>query len=176
MSGKTHAIIGANAVWVASLFGQVDQNIALLIAAGALSALLPDIDARQATIHYLGHGVLGMFKRVFRHRGFFHSILATMIIFLLSVVFLQEIHPLLPIVITIGYASHPLIDAFNAEVQYFFPYPRFMSFIPRPLRFKVNSPGDHLFFIAGTLGILLFFFLHLTEIQSALSIIPTSGF
>jgi membrane-bound metal-dependent hydrolase YbcI (DUF457 family) len=160
MSGKTHAMIGANAVWLAHLLGQVDASFPFLIAVGAFAALLPDIDAVYAKIHFVFKGIFGMFKHNFTHRGFFHSLVAVALLYLICFLFLRTYHPLLPPIIALGYASHPFIDAFNGGVQYLFPYPRFLSFVPRLFRFRVNSNGDHALFFLGALGIVYFFIIH----------------
>ena len=73
MTGKTHALVGANAIWILVLSGQIDAYAPLLILVGAIGGILPDIDANRATIHYKMGGIFGIFKGVFRHRGFFHS-------------------------------------------------------------------------------------------------------
>lgn len=167
MTGKTHAMVGANAIWVAYFLGAVDQSAPLLVAAGALAALLPDIDARGrgAKIHYMFKGVLGAFKNTFRHRGFFHSFLATLIVFLISMVTLWRFNPLLPVIVTLGYVSHPIIDAFNAEVQYFFPLPKFMSFVPKSFRFRVGSAPDFGIFFLASIGVVGFFLINMEVFQ-----------
>lgn len=155
MSGKTHAMVGANAVWVATLFYSIENAVALLIAVGALAALLPDIDAPHAKIHYVGKGALGMFKGVFHHRGFFHSLLAIAIVAVLSTMFLRQYHPALPLIITLAYASHPFIDGFNyAGVEYLCPSRKRIHLLPKFLRSQVNGPFDQLLFVLGAGGLL----------------------
>lgn len=162
MSGYTHAAVGANAVWIAVFLGVViDERAIIFVVAGALAALLPDIDARNAKIHSVGGGVLSVFRGAFAHRGFFHSMLAVGMVFVLSFVFLREHHFLLPYVITLGYASHLFIDGFNFKgVQYFFPFKKMFHVVPKFLASPVRGIADQLFFVVGASGIALFFLLH----------------
>lgn len=83
MTWYTHAAVGANAVWLTALFGEPTRYASFYIMLGAFAALLPDIDAswRGAKIHYVGGGILGIFKGVFRHRGFFHSVICINLLF-----------------------------------------------------------------------------------------------
>ncbi|MBI2411225.1 MAG: metal-dependent hydrolase [Candidatus Kerfeldbacteria bacterium] len=154
MSGKTHAVVGANAVWVAALVYPLGNEVPVLLAIGALAALLPDIDATSAKIHYMGSGALGVFRGVFHHRGFFHSFLAISIIAILTQLFLSSYHPALPMVMILGYASHPIIDGFNKPgVEYFFPWRKRIRLLPKWLTTPVNGVVDQLLFIAGVAGI-----------------------
>lgn len=156
MTGKTHAIVGANAAWIAVLFGSPDSGIFLALV-GAIAGLLPDIDAGTAKIHFLGGSVLGAFRGIFKHRGFFHSILATLGVFFVSFFFLTQYHPLLPFVATLGYFSHLVIDSLNfTGVPYLFPLPVKFRFLPRFFRSPVRGFTDQILFIAGVLGLLLF--------------------
>jgi len=160
-------MVGANAVWIAYALGAVDRYAFVLALAGAIAALLPDIDAsgRGAMIHYKFHGIFGMFKNTFRHRGFFHSLLAMWIVFILSLILLFNIYPLLPFAILFGYASHPFIDAFNAPVQYLYPHKKFFTFIPKWLRFRVGSGPDNFILFLAALGVGAFFLLNLSVFQ-----------
>jgi len=169
MSGLTHAVIGANAIWIASVYGVVDQNTALLAGVGAIAGLLPDIDASSAKIHYLFGQFLSVFKGrhsgIFEHRGIFHSILSVIIIFVFSFIFLRQYNLLLPLVITIGYASHILIDGLNTGVGYFFPFNRQRyALVPKFLRSKVKGPVDQALFILGTVSLLFFFLINIKAI------------
>ncbi|MBI4437900.1 metal-dependent hydrolase [Candidatus Uhrbacteria bacterium] len=159
MTWRTHAVVGANAVWITAFFSSVDATAFGLLVAGAFAGLLPDIDAsaRGAKIHYVAEGTFGMFKGVFQHRGFFHSLLAVATVFLLSFWFLRAYHPFLPAILALGYASHPIIDGFNTVgVRYLFPKRERYNLIPKLFRTPVHGFADQLFFIAGSLGIALF--------------------
>lgn len=163
MTWRTHLLVGANAVWLALLVAPLDQSILILLFAGAIGGLLPDIDASSAKVHYAGGGVLGGFAgfftgKYFGHRGVFHSIFAALIWFVVLVIFLPSGFPALPLVFSAAYFSHSLIDGFNTGVGYFFPfYLKRFALVPRFLRSPVGGGADKFFFILGAFGLLLFF-------------------
>lgn len=158
MSGQTHAAIGANAVWIIVLAGMVDERAWIFVVAGAIAGLLPDIDARGAKIHSIGGEALGAFRGIFEHRGFFHSLLALVLVYLASHFFLSEYHPLLPPIITTGYASHLFIDGLNFKgVRYLFPMHRMFHLVPKWLATPVRGFLDQLLLVAGLAGVALFF-------------------
>ena len=175
MSGYTHAAIGANAVWLAALTGVVDERVVVLVAAGALAGLLPDIDATSAKIHFLFGGVLSPFRGrhsgVFQHRGIFHSIFAVAVVFALSFIFLRQYNPLLPFVLALGYASHPFIDGLNTGVGYLFPFNlKRYALVPRSLQTRVGGPVDQLLFFLAIVGLLMFFLGHMEILLMPLSL------
>jgi membrane-bound metal-dependent hydrolase YbcI (DUF457 family) len=152
-------IIGANAVWIAAYFGQIDQWAFVLMAAGAFAALLPDIDAggRGAKIHYVGGGILKIFRGWFQHRGFFHSFMAVWLVYIAAVALTAAYHALLPAVIATGYASHLVIDAFNRKgARYLFPVPNFIAPVPKIFTAPVKGWTDYAFFALGLYGIFRF--------------------
>ncbi len=162
MTWQTHAAVGANSAWIAALAGTADERLLLLAGAGAVAALLPDIDATGAKVHFAAGGSLGMFRGIFRHRHFFHSILATTLLYFVAGFFLRPIHVLLPEVIALGYLSHLLIDGCNMTgVRLFFPATTMISLLPKSLRSRVKGPMDQLLFILGVAGIGLLAFSHL---------------
>jgi membrane-bound metal-dependent hydrolase YbcI (DUF457 family) len=153
-------MIGANSVWLLYFFQLPDAwSTVLLIAAGAFGALLPDLDASVALIHTRFH-IFKVFRGTLRHRGALHSILAVGVVYLLAHLFGRQFHPLLPEAITLGYASHCFIDAFNSGAQYFYPWPKFVTFVPAAWRFRVGSRPDDLLFFLGALGIVGYVFLN----------------
>lgn len=173
MKWYTHAVIGANAAWVAYPLGVVDDRAGLLLVAGGLAALLPDIDATSAKIHYIAGGLLQPFRGnhtgVFQHRGIWHSLFAVACVGVVSWVFLADVHTALPMVLTVGYASHPLIDAWNTSVGFLFPfYRKRIQIVPRFLRSNVGGLGDILFFLLGLTFVIIFSL-------SALSVIGKVG-
>jgi membrane-bound metal-dependent hydrolase YbcI (DUF457 family) len=172
MTGKTHAIIGANAAWLALLQNVPPTHLVLFLIAGTIAGLLPDIDAQSAKIHHIGGGVLGIFGGAFAHRGFFHSLLATVILFAVSFWFLKDFDVLLPFVITLGYASHLLIDGLNFKAtRYLFPLRREDHLVPKWLASPVGGVTDQLLFVFGGLGLLLFLFRHvLPLVQTGFSL------
>lgn len=161
MHWRTHAVIGANAVWAAAVVLPVDQSFLFLLGAGAVSALLPDIDATAAKIHFIGAGALGTFRAMFRHRGFFHSLLAVALVGLLSISLAGRSDPGLPIVLTLGYLSHPLIDGFNSPgVEYLFPWKKRLRLVPKPLATPVKGLADQFLFVVGLMGLVYFLVSH----------------
>ncbi len=172
MKWYTHAAIGANAVWLTVLFGEPTQTAILYTAVGAFAALLPDIDAgwtgsRGAKIHYIAGGLFGIFKGLFRHRGFFHSFLSIVLLFCALIPLAWMIDPLFPLIFTAGYASHLFIDAWNGGMQWFYPLRKDLTFVPKFFRFRVGSAGDDLFFLLGVWGLILFVFMHWSTFASA---------
>lgn len=154
MSGHTHAILGANAAWLAVLAG-VDSSLVLFLAVGAVAGLLPDIDAQAAKIHFIAGGIFGVFRGVFKHRGFIHSLLFTAILFLVAHIALRQYHPILPVVIGVGYLSHLLVDGFNKKgVPYLMPFSKKrLHLVPKILRTPVGGLLDQLLFIGGVTGV-----------------------
>lgn len=168
MTWQSHAVVGANAVWLLAAFGAVDRYAPVYVAIAAFGALLPDIDAGGsqskgkfgAKIHYLGKGVLKPFIGVFRHRGFFHSFVFITLLFAMSIPLAFFLGTFTPLMLTTGYASHLLIDQWNGGMQFFYPWKKDVSIVPRAWRFRVGSAGDWAFLFLGAAGLLLFFFVH----------------
>jgi|SRR3989344_273686 len=163
MTWRTHVAIGTNAIWLAGFLGKVDESILVLLPTAVLASILPDIDAVSAKIHYVGGGVFGIFKnsfhgKYFHHRGLMHSILATVILFVILLILFKNSHPMLPFVFALAYFSHTVIDGFNTKVGYLYPfvYKRF-SLLPQPLLFRVGSAADTILMFLGLSGILIFF-------------------
>lgn len=161
MHWRTHAVIGANAIWLAVVVHPVDQSALLLLAAGGVSGLLPDIDATAAKIHFTAGGVFGPLRGFFRHRGFFHSLLAVALVALVSGLCLTRYHPALPLVVTLGYLSHPLIDGFNRPgVEYLFPWKKRLRLLPKALTTPVKGLADQVLFVVGLMGLIYFLISH----------------
>lgn len=156
MTGRTHAVVGANAAWIAAFLGNSDDRVFLLAIAGAFAGILPDIDAGGAKIHHVVGGAFGAFRGVFSHRGFFHSCLAVAIVWAVSTIFLRAYHELLPAVVTLGYLSHLVIDGFNFKgTRYLFPWQREFHLVPKWLATPTGGFVDHIFMIAGLTGIVI---------------------
>lgn len=164
MTGKTHAVIGANTLWlIQPMLGQTIQP--LLIPLAMLAALLPDLDASESTIKHLHIKIAGVkvepfylpaviFSKLFRHRGWLHSAVAILVVGGLSFALLSRYDILYPLVITFGYTSHILSDALTISgVHFFLPMKTELHLLPKPLRIKTGGLLDTLFFIGGVLGI-----------------------
>lgn len=172
MQWQTHAAIGANAVWLVPLLSRVDEKTPLFLALGAFGALLPDIDAAQrgAKIHFIAGGVFGGMKGMARHRGFFHSFISICLVFCVSLPFGLWIDPMIPLVVTLGYASHLFIDQWNMGMQFFYPMRQYVTFVPSMLRFRVKSSGDMLFMMLGVFGIVAFVLKYLPVMMTTMNI------
>jgi len=180
MTGKTHAIIGANMVWILALFYGFSIHPVLLPLA-AFASLLPDLDAPESKAKHLelGYGrgrnrlgikpffLLSMIINAFsRHRGFFHSLFATFLFTLLAIGAVQFIHlRWMPLddsywqALTLGYLSHLLADSFTKSgVPYFWPWKRYIGLLPKPFRLRTGGWGEQfvLIFFLGTLLLLTF--------------------
>src|SRR5947209_4458834 len=137
MTWRTHVAVGTNAIWLAGLFGKADESILVLLPVAVIASLLPDIDAVTAKIHFIGGGVLGIFRgsfygKYFHHRGLMHSLFVTLIFFVILWIFFRNSIPLLPYVFALSYFSHSLIDGLNTGVGYLYPFKRKMySLVPR---------------------------------------------
>jgi membrane-bound metal-dependent hydrolase YbcI (DUF457 family) len=159
MTYLTHMAVGANTVWLSLLVTSPDERVIILGVLGALASLLPDIDAVAAKIHFVGGGVLGIFRGGFKHRGFFHSLLAGGIVFVVSYIFLSAYDSLLAWAIVLGYLSHPIIDGFNyGGVQYLFPHKKKFNLLPKFLRTPVKGIGDYIL-LTVAIGFLMLWYL-----------------
>lgn len=161
MTWQTHSTVGANSVWIASLFYPIEYIWILFLFIGAFAALMPDADADRAKIHSISFGLSWAFKP-FKHRSFLHSIPAALILFVLCYFTIGKWHPALPLIVTLGYFSHPLIDGLNGPgVRYFFPLPHYVGLLPRPFRVKSGGIVDGMIFFLAISGITLFIYTNL---------------
>lgn len=162
MRGRTHAVIGANMVWIASwLIADFSWN-PLLIPIGALGALMPDLDSPESLIKHLRVSLGSrkdrlevkpfalpslIFSTLFGHRGVLHSLLATVVVALGAYVLVAKYHTEVPfltqefsIVLTLGYASHLVADSCTHHgVRWLWPWDRRFHILPRPMQWSVNS-------------------------------------
>jgi membrane-bound metal-dependent hydrolase YbcI (DUF457 family) len=161
MTGRTHATIGANTVWLAVLLGMVDQFSIVYIVIGAFVALLPDLDADDAYIHHIGGGAFNGYKNIAKHRTYFHSLIPVALLFFLSLIFLRQFHPLMPWIIALAYFSHIFLDGLNYPgVELLSPKKKRYHFIPKKFRVKNKGLIDSGLFITGILALLAFLMFH----------------
>ncbi|XOU94147.1 MAG: metal-dependent hydrolase [Candidatus Kerfeldbacteria bacterium] len=172
MKGKTHAIIGANVVWIPFLVGTVVDP--WLVAVGALAALLPDLDASESKIKNLKVGgyiggtkiwfkpflpIAFVISSIFRHRGVMHSLL---ILILLSVGLMSAIpntYSVITLVIMLGYVSHLVLDALTKSgIEFFWPIKKRLGLLPKALRVKTGGIVDTLLLLVGSVGVVLFLY------------------
>lgn len=178
MKGSTHALAGANTVWILTLFGGFSWNPFLLLA-GALGGLLPDLDASESKIKHLevgwGRGKNRMaikpfylpswiISSLFKHRGVLHSLFALILVgwgsFLLFLFLSQWVNFLASefwLVLTLGYASHLATDGLTRYgLPLFWPWQRNIHFLPRFLRIRTGSLIEMIIFVILLLTLGLF--------------------
>ena len=115
MTVKTHVAGGLLVGIIATQIMDVHIGYALI---SGLGALLPDIDEPHSTI---GRKIPGsfLFKFLFGHRGFFHSLLAAGLFYL--ALFLVADHAVAQLMAA-GYISHLLLDALTPSgVPFLYP-------------------------------------------------------
>lgn len=144
MMGHTHALIGSCLALGAAIASHADPNHTLLmLAAGGLAALIPDIDHPQAPIRRklgcIGHLLFSGLK----HRGVTHSLLALVAI---GAAALTSLPWLIGVVVTIGYLSHILADMLTVSgLPVFWPYKKdSYHLIPKRLCITTNTWPEHL--------------------------------
>ena len=167
MSGQTHAMVAANAIWLTMFSLYPSENFLILLFAAALGGLLPDIDASDAKIHQKTYGITKPIGMFFKHRGFLHSWWAIAIVMLLSYLFLSPIDERLPVIIGVAYASHLFLDAMNKSgIPFLFPYMKRIRVLPRFITPKVGGMIDWLLFYFASLALILYIVVYLLpEVQ-----------
>lgn len=175
MTGKTHAAIGANITWLFVPFlGFMFSPI--LIVLGTFGGLLPDIDASESKIKHfeIGYGrgkrriaiqpfylpavIIAFFSR---HRGFWHSILGTVVITVLSFVVVKYIDANYVdltyahwLATPLGYISHIISDSVTPQgTEWFWPYKKNFHLLPKFLQIRTSGIIDHSLFAIGLLGV-----------------------
>lgn len=122
-------------------------SIAIYFYASHIGSLFPDIDMKGSFIsksHPLIHKIFG--KR-FRHRGFTHSLLAMIILYIFIKNFIQISNEDIIIIsmcygFFIGYASHLILDLITKEgVELLYPFKINISIF----FIKTNSNGEKIF-------------------------------
>ena len=110
------------------------EPLGMIILAG--SALLPDIDSHYSKFGRTILPISWLIEKTVGHRGFFHSLLATLLI----TVLIWLIYPQYALYVGLGYLSHLLLDAFNpGGVPLLWPYKKKFHL---PLTCKVGSIGE----------------------------------
>lgn len=108
--------------------------MAMVIIAG--SALLPDIDSHYSKFGQKILPISWLIEKTVGHRGFFHSLLTTLLI----TVLIWLIYPQYALYVGLGYLSHLLLDAFNpGGVPLLWPYKKKLHL---PFTFRVGSLGE----------------------------------
>lgn len=179
MTGKTHAAIGANIAWILSpmLGGVLSPEVFVLAVFGAL---LTDIDAAESKIKRLEVGYGKGKRRIaiqpfylpaviiatfFRHRGFWHSLLANILVAFISfqvVLYLNAHYTFLALksahalAAPLGYLSHILADSLTKHgVPLLWPWKKNFYLLPQGIRAKTGHYLDQLLFVIAIIGVIL---------------------
>jgi inner membrane protein len=152
VQGITHAILGAGAGVVLGAMTHADPaRTLLMVAAGTVGGLLPDIDTPHSIIRDVLpplHWLLFWLK----HRGPTHSLL---LLALVTVVGLRFVG-IYGLPLGAGYATHLVADMLTHEgVPLLFPYPGFFHILPRPLRLKTGGRVEKVFRVFATMAVAL---------------------
>lgn len=165
-------VAGANTVWAIILLTPTPpSSLPLLIVIAGVAALLPDIEARDAKAQHIsiaGAEPLRLFRGAFAHRGFTHSLIGVAIVGAASFAGLRQFGWDIPLALTLGYASHPLVDAFNPfGVRFLYPSRIFYRFLPRVWCFPIGRYGEQLLLAAGIAGLLFLLFRVFVQMMQA---------
>lgn len=169
MMGRTHLLLGINAIWLleAGTAPSPDRFV-LAVAGAALGSLLADLDARASLLQTLRIGGVAplvlparLLNQVFGHRGALHSLFALGVLALLSLPLLGTL-PLLWLGLALGYASHLVGDGCTRHgVPLFFPRRMRVHLLPKPLRLSTGSLAEDALFVLLALGCLALLLRHL---------------
>lgn len=133
MQGNTHIVGGITASLAFAQFS--NDNPLVLVGAGVIGALLPDICHRGSKIGRTFPIIAKLVNTVFGHRSFTHSLLFLLLVMLI-------LHTLIPyraisIGVIVGMASHIVLDMCTKKgVKLFFPASVSICF---PLTTKTGS-------------------------------------
>ncbi|WP_312507116.1 metal-dependent hydrolase [Lysinibacillus sp.] len=133
MQGNTHIVGGITASLAFAQFS--NDNPLILVGAGVIGALLPDICHRGSKIGRTFPIIAKLVNTVFGHRSFTHSLLFLLLVMLI-------LHTLIPyraisIGVIVGMASHIVLDMCTKKgVKLFFPASVSIRF---PLTTKTGS-------------------------------------
>jgi len=178
MKGSTHAVVGANTIWILTLISGFSWN-PLLLLAGALGGLLPDLDASDSKIKHLevGYGrgknrlavkpfylPSWIISSIFKHRGVLHSLLTVILVgwgsfflFLFLSHWISFLAEEFWLVLTLGYASHLAADGLTKHgVPLLWPWNHNFHFLPKFLRFRTGSLPEIIIFVFLLLTLGLF--------------------
>lgn len=173
MRGTTHAVIGANTVWLPVLFNI--QVFPWFVLIGAFAALLPDLDASESKIKHLSiSGYIGKIRirikpfaplsmilsRVFGHRGALHSLVGVVVVTVATSFLIPYTSVVMWYLFIFGYASHIIADACTRSgIELFWPIKNRFGFFPKFLRVRTGGIVDSLLLAIGTGGIITFLYL-----------------
>jgi inner membrane protein len=166
MTGRTHAVLGANVVWITHLLGAPVSP--WLLPLGALAALLPDLDASESMIKNIevriGSGryearikplvpLAMLFATIFRHRGWLHSWISLVVVGAASAWLFARFGGAVPLVVMLGYTSHLFADALTKSgIALFLPLKHTFHVLPKILRVRTGGFWDTTLFLVGVGG------------------------
>ncbi len=178
MMGRTHLLLGINALWLLEV-GPLPSpdRFVLAVAGAALGSLLPDLDARASLLQTIRIGGVAplvlparLLNHLFGHRGALHSLLALGVLALLALPLLG-IEPLLWLGLLLGYASHLIGDACTRHgIPLFFPSRTRVHLLPRPFRLSTGSLAEDALLVLLALGCLTLLLRHLLGMSGQLTL------
>ncbi|MBI4117786.1 MAG: metal-dependent hydrolase [Parcubacteria group bacterium] len=159
MTGRTHAIIGANAVWLSTLNTIWDEKVFFVVALSAIAGLLPDADANHAKIHGITGGTTKILAMILKHRGVLHSWIAIVAVYFTAEYFGARYFENFSLIITAAFASHLFLDSLNPTgIPLLFPIKTKFRLLPKFIAPNTDGPVDWLLFSLGALALVGFFF------------------
>ncbi len=172
MRGTTHATVGANVVWILILFNIVVEPWFIII--GAISALLPDLDASESKIKNLRIGgyigrtkiwfkpflpIAFVISSIFCHRGVMHSMLILVLFSIGLTSVIPQTYSSITLVIILGYLSHLILDALTKSgIEFLWPIKKRLGLLPKTLRVRTGGIIDNIFLLVGSAGVIIFLY------------------
>lgn len=156
MRGPTHALAGACAAGLFLTFNVPHQYPLLALSAvSGFAALLPDLDNTESTIENIRFGGYRLLKgpaffidKIFKHRGFLHSLLAVALLAFILLGFLPQVPTEIHIAILLGYTSHLVTDAMTPDgIPWFYPIEYRGRLLPKMLCVTTGSFMETLVFV-----------------------------
>ena len=151
MLWRTHVLAGIGSLWLLQPLPGVltKENLPLLIGLSALGALLPDLDAVEAKIKHLEVGgvqpfapLASLMHQTFGHRGRLHSLLGLAVVTAISVPLGFWLCWQAPLALSLGYASHLLLDACTRTGIPLIRSQERVHLLPKRLRFVTGSLAE----------------------------------
>lgn len=156
MMGRTHALLGLNALWLVEPLRLSDERIFAPLAIGAVvGALLPDLDIPGSLITRLSVGgaqplmlPARWLNRRYGHRGALHSLrgwgaVAALTLPLSFLGLTQGVGLALWWGLTLGYGSHLVGDAMTRSgIPLLYPDRRRVHLLPKRLLLVTGSPAE----------------------------------
>lgn len=168
MQGPTHALVGATSVGLFVLLDIPHQYpLIVLSAVAGFAALWPDLDGSESmaeNIRVFGVRPLKFVgfvtDKLFKHRGFLHSLMAVVFLAFILLGFLPQLPKEIVIATLMGYTSHLVADALTpAGIPWLYPWEWRSSLLPKILCITTGSFMETVFFV----GVLVLYVVVLSE-------------